>query len=444
MDFTGERFIPGTGGWQMAYEHYHRYLFAGLFAQGKSVLDVASGEGYGAAYLAKFAQTVWAADINAAAVESARTSHPAPNLTFFQADASCLPLTSGTVDLAVAFEVLEHTARQPEMIAEISRVLTPGGIAIISTPDRAVYSDYRGYSNPFHVRELYRGEFLELLGRSFASVQLMNQQVRAGSLISSEVSLETHGNLIIQPPPARGDEFAKPMYFIALCSKHADSAPRAPGCAYMDPSDALLEEWDERARNANAELDSLNREIQSLGRWGRSLEGVIAQKDEHLRLWGEQANREFAIREDNFNQMKLLMEKELEQREETIRQMQEQMADVILQRDEGFKKMREELAARDGTIQRLAGDLERETRHRDRVIEGYQEAYGRLEKEFEERSAWALRLKSDVESRDTRIREAVELLDRTDAELKSVESHLTRIRHAFLYRILCRLGLLPR
>jgi hypothetical protein len=67
-----------------------------------------------------------------------------------------------------------------------------------------------------------------------------------------------------------------------------------------------------------------------------------------------------------------------------------------------------------------------------------------LRMEFEDRSRWALSLQDDVAERDKRLREAMDLLDRTDAELKQVEAHLSRIRHAFLYRVLCRLGVLPK
>ena len=65
--FTGERFIPGEGGAQIAYEHLHRYLFAMRWARGRRVLDVAAGSGYGAALLARVAEAVWALDLDAQA-----------------------------------------------------------------------------------------------------------------------------------------------------------------------------------------------------------------------------------------------------------------------------------------------------------------------------------------------------------------------------------------
>ena len=46
MDFTGERYLPERRG-DIALEHRHRYLLACTYANGKDVLDIACGEGYG-------------------------------------------------------------------------------------------------------------------------------------------------------------------------------------------------------------------------------------------------------------------------------------------------------------------------------------------------------------------------------------------------------------
>ncbi len=71
-EFTGERYIPGQGGFQLAYEHLHRYLFASRWAQGKSVLDVGAGVGYGSLTLARTARCVCAVDADPASLRYAR------------------------------------------------------------------------------------------------------------------------------------------------------------------------------------------------------------------------------------------------------------------------------------------------------------------------------------------------------------------------------------
>ena len=70
LEFTGERYLPGVAG-EIWMEHWHRYHFAASFVAGKRVLDVASGEGYGSALLARTAAHVTGADLSAEAVAHA-------------------------------------------------------------------------------------------------------------------------------------------------------------------------------------------------------------------------------------------------------------------------------------------------------------------------------------------------------------------------------------
>jgi 2-polyprenyl-3-methyl-5-hydroxy-6-metoxy-1,4-benzoquinol methylase len=73
LPFTGERFIPGTPG-EIWVEHWHRYHFAARWCEGKRVLDVACGEGYGSALLARGASRVTGVDISPEAVAHAQKS----------------------------------------------------------------------------------------------------------------------------------------------------------------------------------------------------------------------------------------------------------------------------------------------------------------------------------------------------------------------------------
>lgn len=57
MECTGERYLPEFDrDWTL--EHLHRYLLACELAAGKTVLDIACGDGYGAAMLARHAAQV--------------------------------------------------------------------------------------------------------------------------------------------------------------------------------------------------------------------------------------------------------------------------------------------------------------------------------------------------------------------------------------------------
>lgn len=51
-----------------------------------------------------------------------------------QADGRDLPFDAGTFDLVTALDVIEHNVEDVEMLREMYRVLTPGGLVLISVP----------------------------------------------------------------------------------------------------------------------------------------------------------------------------------------------------------------------------------------------------------------------------------------------------------------------
>lgn len=55
-------------------------------------------------------------------------------LDVVRADARHLPIADRTMDLVVAFDVLEHIEEDAAAVAEIRRVLRPGGTALIAVP----------------------------------------------------------------------------------------------------------------------------------------------------------------------------------------------------------------------------------------------------------------------------------------------------------------------
>lgn len=184
--FTGERFIPGEAEGDIELEHLHRYSLVCELAKGKRILDVASGEGYGSAMLAAHAAEVTGVDISEDAIRHASDKYVVPNLRFVHGSCSALPLPDAAVDMVVSFETLEHHDQHEAMMREIKRVLQPGGLLVISSPDKLEYSDKPGYVNEFHIKELYRCEFQELLTRHFAHYRLYGQRVAYGSVVLSE------------------------------------------------------------------------------------------------------------------------------------------------------------------------------------------------------------------------------------------------------------------
>lgn len=182
LAWTGERLVTGIEG-PIEDEHLHRYLLAREFCRGKDVLDVASGEGYGAALLAQTAERVIGVEVDSTSVDHASRAYRSANLCFIQGDATKLSLETRSVDVVVSFETIEHLSEHETFLSEVQRVLRPNGFLIISTPDMNVYSAAGTAPNPFHVRELTEAEFCAELRAAFCNVALLRQRAIIGSAI---------------------------------------------------------------------------------------------------------------------------------------------------------------------------------------------------------------------------------------------------------------------
>ena len=219
IEFTGERYLPEIGG-GIELEHTHRYLLASSLAQGKLVLDIASGEGYGSNILARHADRVFGFDISPEAVAHARRHYQSPNLEFNVGDCTAIPLADASVDLIVSFETIEHHDKHEQMLEEFSRVLKPEGVLLISSPDRTEYSDVPGYDNPYHVKELTTDEFSVLVSQYFSSVRLYGQKVEFGSIIGPIGSTPTTMRSFeaAEAGCVESQGVSRPVYILALAT----------------------------------------------------------------------------------------------------------------------------------------------------------------------------------------------------------------------------------
>ena len=245
MPFTGERYVPEVRG-QIYYEHVHRYALAFELARDLDVLDIASGEGYGAAYLAIAARSVVGVDIDAESIRHAASRYTAMNLRFAAGSCTAIPLPDASMDLVVSFETLEHLEEHEQFMREIVRVLRPHGRLLISSPNKLVYSDQGQFHNAFHVRELYFDQFRDLLQHWFPHCRLYGQRIIAASAIHPLRGVAADARCI--GPTTRADEaglpaLPAPAYFIALCFR----TPPEDGDAlldsvFVDPRDDLLDD----------------------------------------------------------------------------------------------------------------------------------------------------------------------------------------------------------
>ncbi|RYE17699.1 MAG: class I SAM-dependent methyltransferase [Sphingobacteriaceae bacterium] len=183
LAWTGERLVTSVSDLHGTIEHLHRYALALRLAEHKTVVDIASGEGYGTKLLSNVAKKAIGIDISAEAVEHAKVKYSGTNLEFKVGSTSNIPLADNSVDLVVSFETLEHHDEHEEMMQEIKRVLTPSGVLIISSPEKSIYKA-RDPKNPFHIKELTLDEFKVLLSKYFSEVRLYDQKFVFGSLIN--------------------------------------------------------------------------------------------------------------------------------------------------------------------------------------------------------------------------------------------------------------------
>ncbi|MGE0223341.1 MAG: class I SAM-dependent methyltransferase [Acetobacteraceae bacterium] len=272
--FTGERFTSAIDG-QVQIEHYHRYLFARAFCQGRDVLDVASGEGYGSAHLAQVARSVVGVEYAGDTAGAAARNFPRPNLHFIQGDARRLPLADASVDVVVSFETLEHFGEQEAFLSEVRRVLRPSGLFIVSTPDRETYSPSDQPSNRYHVRELSRREFEDLLQGHFPHIAMLSQRPLLGSVVLADAG-SAGKPLVFERRFERFEACAgmpRAPYLIALAS--AEPLPTPPHSVFIERSDIDTERFALAARNA--ELAEAQKKIAELTDQALDLHAKVAE-----------------------------------------------------------------------------------------------------------------------------------------------------------------------
>jgi O-antigen biosynthesis protein len=272
LDWTGERFMPSLNG-AIRYEHFHRYAACEPIVRNKRVLDVACGEGYGSAMLAQVALSVSGVDVSPVAVEHARGSYfeQHKNLSFTCASATSLPFETGTFDVVISFETLEHLREQEEMLTEIKRVLRPEGVLVISTPERETYREFDGGDNEFHVKELSKQEFEELVERFFKHTKLWGQRIASVGWIQAEHGQQTPLDVLSVAPNGQiqtsSPHLPFAVYLIAVCSDF--NLPVLNNSIFIDAQDDIyvrerqVLRWASTIENQRAEQQTQTQKLQS-------------------------------------------------------------------------------------------------------------------------------------------------------------------------------------
>jgi len=97
------------------------------------VLDIGAGEGFTSLSLEKMGHSVVACDINIEQFKAKEIAFAKVDLT--NKKESSAAFQDGSFDYIIAVEVIEHMENPRGLLREISRILRPGGVSIISTPN---------------------------------------------------------------------------------------------------------------------------------------------------------------------------------------------------------------------------------------------------------------------------------------------------------------------
>jgi len=175
---TAERVAPERFSTREEYLVYLRHAFAYEYAKSRvkptdEVIEIGSGEGYGTNLLSQAAARVVGLDIDKGTVEHAVEKYGSDHVRFSLYDGSTIPFPDSSFEVAVSFQVIEHIRDDAGHVAEVCRILKPGGMLILTTPNR----NYRlrpGQKpwNRFHIREYAPRELDAVLRQSFPEVSV--------------------------------------------------------------------------------------------------------------------------------------------------------------------------------------------------------------------------------------------------------------------------------
>jgi len=107
---------------------YH-HVASAVDLRGKDVLEVSCGRGGGASYVRRYfrPRSVTAIDIAGSAIAFCRSAHRLPGVRFLEGDAEAIPLPDRSVDAVINVEASFCYPAIGRFLAEVERVLKPGG-----------------------------------------------------------------------------------------------------------------------------------------------------------------------------------------------------------------------------------------------------------------------------------------------------------------------------
>ncbi len=172
LALTGERTLPDVPLENYWFRrHLVVYEWIAERVRGRSVIDMACGEGYGSDVLARSAASVVGVDANPESHEHARLRYARSNLRFARDLVERYPEPAEAV---VFLQTIEHLQEPGAALAHFRSLVGRGGTAFISTPNVMTLAPKGAErsGNPWHVHEYRAQEFEQLCAEHFPAVQM--------------------------------------------------------------------------------------------------------------------------------------------------------------------------------------------------------------------------------------------------------------------------------
>ena len=411
LEWTGERYVPHMRG-TIALEHLHRYAFASEYVQGLDVLDIASGEGYGSEMLSRTAKHVYGVDIDEVSVTHAQGKYQAKNLEFRLGSCTEIPLLDSSVDIVVSFETIEHITDHETMMLELKRVLRPGGVLLISSPEKNVYDDLNQNPNPFHLRELNRNEFKLLLAKHFKHTALLGQRVLHGSvLVGIDGTAPVDYTYDFSSLPATMDSqpgLAKPVYLVAICSDQPLKDPSGSLCEQNIQENEFCIELSKKIAHQDAAIKQSAAQVADRDQWLLDAKSAIEERDMRLIEFAREMEQKLTLHQ---------------QISEAITQSENQIATLealLVEREGHLENFQEVISAKDSRISALVKDqqgLNHSLGERDDKIRVLRESLAQQGSRINGLSGAIDQLSEEISERNHEIEEFSKIISSKDEEI---------------------------
>jgi len=165
---TGERPMQGSTPDALLALHDAGYREVSARLGTGIVVDVGCGVGDETVTLTGPGRRVVGVDYSAGTVVDARRVHRDPGLLLAAMDGAVLGLRDASVDAVVSSHIIEHFTNPVAHVAELARVLRPGGEAYVITPNAPA-----DFENPFHVYLFETAHLVSMMALFFDEVECL-------------------------------------------------------------------------------------------------------------------------------------------------------------------------------------------------------------------------------------------------------------------------------